>query len=138
MLVNWLQQRKQSHSFNKMVSDVVVHVSLCCDHVHCIYYNVLVESVMTLPDQRRYDRKTHDRPSFRNCCKGGGGGGGGEMSVLEKMWGRSHVSVGVRNFCFLDSLRWHMKIAIESPAELTDSHVEEVIDIWRKSRRITV
>ena len=32
-----------------------------------------------------------------------------------------------------------MKIAIESPAELTDSHVEEVIDIWsRKSRRITV
>ena len=32
-----------------------------------------------------------------------------------------------------------MKIAIESPAELTDSYVEEVIDIWStKSRRITV
>ena len=45
------QQRKQSHSFHKMVSDVVVHVSLCCNHVHCIYCNVVMESVMTLSDQ---------------------------------------------------------------------------------------
>ena len=37
------------------------------------------------------------------------------------------------------SLSHLMKIAIESLAELTDSNVEEVIDIWsRKSRRITV
>ena len=32
-----------------------------------------------------------------------------------------------------------MKIALESPAELTDSHLEEVVDVWnRKSRRIVV
>ena len=32
-----------------------------------------------------------------------------------------------------------MKITIESPAELMDSHLEEVVDIWkRKSRRIVV
>ena len=37
------------------------------------------------------------------------------------------------------SLSHLMKIAIESPAELTDSHVAEFIDIWsRKSRRISV
>ena len=32
-----------------------------------------------------------------------------------------------------------MKIALESPDELTDSHLEEVVDVWnRKSRRIVV
>ena len=32
-----------------------------------------------------------------------------------------------------------MKIALESPVELTDSHLEEVVDVWnRKSRRIVV
>ena len=37
------------------------------------------------------------------------------------------------------SLSHLMKIAIESPAELKDSHLEEVIDVWnRKSRRIAV
>ena len=76
MLVNWLQQRKQSHSFNKMVSDVVVHVSLCCNHVHCIYCNVVMESVMTLPDQRRYDRKHMTGLHLEIVARGGGGGGG--------------------------------------------------------------
>ena len=81
--------------------------------------------------------------------KWGGGGGakpcicGRKPTVSRGVWG--HAPPG--NFCFLDSLRWHLvcflalflKIAIESPTELTDSHVEEVIDIWsRKSRRITV
>ena len=37
------------------------------------------------------------------------------------------------------SLSRLMKIAIESPAELTDSHLEEVVDVWnRKNRRIAV
>ena len=37
------------------------------------------------------------------------------------------------------SLSHLMKIAIESPAELTDSHLEEVVDVWnRKNRRIAV
>ena len=32
-----------------------------------------------------------------------------------------------------------MKIALESPVELTDSHLEESIDVWsKKSRRIIV
>ena len=32
-----------------------------------------------------------------------------------------------------------MKIALESPVELTDSHLEEIVDVWnRKSRRIVV
>ena len=32
-----------------------------------------------------------------------------------------------------------MKIALESPVELTGSHLEEIVDIWsRKSRRIIV
>ena len=32
-----------------------------------------------------------------------------------------------------------MKIALESPDELTDSHLEEVVNVWnRKSRRIVV
>ena len=32
-----------------------------------------------------------------------------------------------------------MKIALESPVELTDSHLEEIVDVWnRKSRRIRV
>ena len=32
-----------------------------------------------------------------------------------------------------------MKIALESPDELTDSHLEEVVNVWnRKSRRIAV
>ena len=32
-----------------------------------------------------------------------------------------------------------MKIALESPDELTDSHIEEVVNVWnRKSRRIVV
>ena len=32
-----------------------------------------------------------------------------------------------------------MKIAFESPDELTDSHLEEVVNVWnRKSRRIVV
>ena len=32
-----------------------------------------------------------------------------------------------------------MKIALESPDELTDSHLEEVVNMWnRKSRRIVV
>ena len=37
------------------------------------------------------------------------------------------------------SLSHLMKIAIESPAELTDSHLEVVVDVWnRKDRRIAV
>ena len=36
------------------------------------------------------------------------------------------------------SLSHLMKIDIESPAELTDSHVEEVIDIWSRKSRISV
>ena len=37
------------------------------------------------------------------------------------------------------SLSRLMKIVIESPAELTDSHLEEVVDVWnRKNRRIAV
>ena len=37
------------------------------------------------------------------------------------------------------SLSHHMKIAIESPAELTDSHLKKVVDVWnRKNRRIVV
>ena len=32
-----------------------------------------------------------------------------------------------------------MKIALESPDDLTDSHLEEVVNVWnRKSRRIVV
>ena len=32
-----------------------------------------------------------------------------------------------------------MKIALESPDELTDSHLEEVVNVWnRKSRRMVV
>ena len=32
-----------------------------------------------------------------------------------------------------------MKIALESAVELTDSHLEEIVDVWnRKSRRIVV
>jgi len=32
-----------------------------------------------------------------------------------------------------------MKIALESPVELTDSYLEEIVDVWnRKSRRIVV
>ena len=32
-----------------------------------------------------------------------------------------------------------MKIALESPDELTDSHLEEVVNVWnRKNRRIVV
>ena len=32
-----------------------------------------------------------------------------------------------------------MKIALESPDELTDSHLEEIVNVWnRKSRRIVV
>ena len=32
-----------------------------------------------------------------------------------------------------------MKIALESPDELTDSHLEEVVNVWnRKSRRVVV
>ena len=32
-----------------------------------------------------------------------------------------------------------MKVALESPDELTDSHLEEVVNVWnRKSRRIVV
>ena len=32
-----------------------------------------------------------------------------------------------------------LKIALESPDELTDSHLEEVVNVWnRKSRRIVV
>ena len=32
-----------------------------------------------------------------------------------------------------------MKIALESPDELTDSHLEEVVNVWnRKSRRIVL
>ena len=32
-----------------------------------------------------------------------------------------------------------MKIALESPVELTDSHLEEIVDVWnRKSRRVVV
>ena len=32
-----------------------------------------------------------------------------------------------------------MKIALESPVELTDSHLEEIVDVWnRRSRRIVV
>ena len=56
------------------------------------------------------------RPSFRNCSKGGG---------------RS---------CLSDkSLSNLMKIAIESPDQLTDQDLEQVIDIWqRKNRKITV
>ena len=39
------------------------------------------------------------------------------------------------------SLSHQMKIAIESPAELTDSHLEEVVDVYvsnRKNIRIAV
>ena len=37
------------------------------------------------------------------------------------------------------SLSHLMKIAIESPTELTDANVEEMVDIWnRKNKRITV
>ena len=37
------------------------------------------------------------------------------------------------------SLSHLMKIAIESPAEITDSHLEEVVDVWnRKNRKIAV
>ena len=32
-----------------------------------------------------------------------------------------------------------MKIALESPVELTDSYLEEIVDVWnRKSRRVVV
>ena len=37
------------------------------------------------------------------------------------------------------SLSHLLKIAIESPTDLTDSHLEEVVDVWyRKNRRIAV
>ena len=37
------------------------------------------------------------------------------------------------------SLSHLMKIAIESPAELTDSHLEEIVNVWnRKDRRIAL
>ena len=37
------------------------------------------------------------------------------------------------------SLSHLMKIAIESPAELTDSHLEEIVNVWnRKGRRIAL
>ena len=46
---------------------------------------------------------------------------------------RLRSSLNERNLSHL------MKIAIESPGELTHSHLEEVVDIWnRKSRRIAV
>ena len=37
------------------------------------------------------------------------------------------------------SLSHLMKIAIESPAELTDNHLEEIVNVWnRKGRRIAL
>ena len=46
---------------------------------------------------------------------------------------RLRSSLNVKNLSHL------MKITIESPAELTSGHLEEVVDVWnRKNRRIAV
>ena len=38
-----------------------------------------------------------------------------------------------------ESLSNLMKTALQSPVELTDGHLEEIVDVWnRKSRRIVV
>ena len=49
------------------------------------------------------------------------------------------IKTGLRSSLNDKSLSNLMKIALESPDELTDSHLEEVVDVWnRKSRRIVV
>ena len=49
------------------------------------------------------------------------------------------IKIRLRSSLNDKSLSHLMKIAIESPAELTDSQLEEVVDVWnRKNRRIAV
>ena len=49
------------------------------------------------------------------------------------------IKTRLRNSLNDKSLSNLMKIALESPDELTDSHLEEVVNVWnRKSRRIVV
>ena len=31
-----------------------------------------------------------------------------------------------------------MKIALESPVEVTDGHLEETVDVWNRKNRITI
>ena len=52
---------------------------------------------------------------------------------------RSFSKTRLRSSLNDKSLSNLMKIALESPDELTDSHLEEVVNVWnRKSRRIVV
>ena len=49
------------------------------------------------------------------------------------------IKTSLRSSLNNKSLSNLMKIALESPVELTDSHLEKIVDIWnRKSRRIVV
>ena len=49
------------------------------------------------------------------------------------------ITTGLRSSLNDKSLSNLMKIALESLVELTDSHLEETVDVWnRKSRRIIV
>ena len=58
-----------------------------------------------------------------------------ERSFLQMNLIKTHLRSSLND----KSLSNLMKIALESPVELTDSHLEEIIDVWnRKSRRIVV
>ena len=49
------------------------------------------------------------------------------------------IKTRLRSSLNVKSLSHLMKVAMESPAELTDRHLEEVVDVWnRKNRRIAV
>ena len=49
------------------------------------------------------------------------------------------IKIRLRSSLNAKSLSNLMKIVLESPDELTDSHLEEVVNVWnRKSRRIVV
>ena len=55
------------------------------------------------------------------------------FSQMKLIKTRLRSSLNDKSLCNL------MKIALESPDELTDSHLEEVVNVWnRKSRRIVV
>jgi len=49
------------------------------------------------------------------------------------------IKIRLRSSLNDKSLSNLMKIALKSPVKVTDSHLEEIVDVWnRKSRRIVV
>jgi len=49
------------------------------------------------------------------------------------------IKTGLRSCLSDKSLSNLIKVAIESPAELTDSNLKEIVNVWkRKSRRVVV